>query len=164
MIRGSDSGIAHNYKLPLVFIEGSGKNGAFLQFDYVEQVLEAHMEDIMSAMRTAGVEPILMEDGNAAHGIKTSRNSAARWKQAHGIILFDWASNSPDLNPIEQIWRIIKQNLCKRRHEIHSLSELKAAICEEWDRIPLAKINELISSMHDRATTVYQNWGHATGF
>ena len=107
-------GIAHNYKSPLVFIDGSGKNGAFLQVDYVEQVLEAHMESIMEDMRAAGVEPILMEDGNAAHGMKTTKNPAARWKQAHGILLLDWASNSPDLNPIEQIWRIIKQALRKR--------------------------------------------------
>jgi hypothetical protein len=28
-------GIAHNYQSPLVFIESSGKNGAFLQIDYV---------------------------------------------------------------------------------------------------------------------------------
>ena len=122
------------------------------------------MDGIMADMRSAGIEPILMEDGNSAHGRKTSTNLAARWKEAHGIILLDWASNSPDLNPIEQIWRIMKQSLRQRLHEIHSMEEYLRAIQEEWDRIPLSKVNELVSSMHDRATAVYDNWGDATGY
>ena len=31
--------------------------------------------------------------------------------------LIDWLSNSPDLNPIENIWRIIKNKLEKRRQK-----------------------------------------------
>ena len=157
-------GIAHNYKSPLIFIDGSGKNGAFLQKDYVAQVLEAHMDDIMADMRAAGIEPILMEDGNSAHGMRTTTNPAATWKHLHQIILLDWAANSPDLNPIEQIWRIIKQNLRQRRHAIHSMADYEAAIQEEWDAIPMATINELVATMRRRAITVYKNWGDSTGY
>ena len=47
---------------------------------YVEQVLEAHMNEIKVDMRSIDVaEIILMGDGNTAHGIKTSTNPAARW-------------------------------------------------------------------------------------
>ena len=158
-------GIAHNYKSPLIWLDGSGKNGALIQKDYVEQVLEPHMMAMLEAIRQeSGHKPVLMEDGNPAHEMKTKTNPAARWKALHGVYLLDWASNSPDLNPIEQIWRIIKQNLRKRCAEISTIAELKAAIQEEWDGISLSKINELISTMHKRADTVYYNWGDATGF
>jgi hypothetical protein len=79
--------------------------------------------------------------------MKTTTNPAARWKREHGIIPFDWASNSFDLNPIEQIWRIMKQALRKRRAEIHSMQDYIIAIQERWNRIPLSKINELVARM-----------------
>ena len=40
--------IAHNYKSPLVFLDGSGKNSAFTQKNYVVQVLETHMDGKMA--------------------------------------------------------------------------------------------------------------------
>ena len=89
------------------------------------------MEGIIANMRKGGVEPILMEDGNTAQSMRTITNPAAQWKHSHGIILMDWASNLADLNPIEQIWRIMKQALRKRRHEIHTMADYICAIQEE---------------------------------
>jgi hypothetical protein len=45
-----------------------------------------------------------------------------------------------------------------------TINQLNTAIEEEWNCIPMAKINELIASMLERAATVYNNWGDATGF
>jgi hypothetical protein len=67
-----------------------------------------------------------------------------------------WEANppeSPDLNPIETIWRTIKQRL-KNWGPIFDPSELKRAIQEEWDKITLAEINKAIAMMPERVTAV----------
>ena len=51
--------------------------------------------------------------------------------------------NSPDLNPIETIWRIIKQRL-KSRGVIFEEAILRRAIQEEWDKITIEEINRAI--------------------
>ena len=45
-------------------------------------------------------ELILMEDGALVHRSKLRKD----WKQAHGIQKLVWLPNSPDLNPIENLW------------------------------------------------------------
>jgi hypothetical protein len=149
----------------LIWIEGNGKNGAFLQHDYVSQVLEPHMKRILDDLETVcGKEPLLMEDGNPAHGLRSTKNAVHHWKKLHMIHSLDWAANSPDMNPIKQIWRIIKQALRKRRASITTMEQFKAAIEEEYERIPLSKINELISTMTERVKAMYLRSGDATGY
>jgi Transposase IS4 len=65
---------------------------------------------------------------------------------------------SPDLNPIETIWRTIKQRL-KNRGLILDPTELRRAIEEEWDKITLKEINEAISTMPDRVAAVNERDG-----
>ena len=53
---------------------------------------------------------ILMEDGTSPHTAKLT-------KQLHdlsGIDKMCWPANSPNLNPIEHFWRMVKQTLAKR--------------------------------------------------
>ena len=65
---------------------------------------------------------------------------------------------SPDLNPIENIWRIIKQRL-KNRGLIVDSNDLRNAIVEEWDRITLEDINKVVSTMPDRVKCLRQRDG-----
>ena len=44
--------IRYNYKSPLLFITGSGKNGAFTQKDYLAQVLKLLIELILADFET----------------------------------------------------------------------------------------------------------------
>ena len=44
------------------------------------------------------------------------------------------------------------------------MAEFKAAIQEEYDRIPLSKVNELIDTMKDRVDTLFSRFGDVTGF
>jgi hypothetical protein len=142
--------IGYGYKSPLLFIHGSGKTGAFTQKDYLAQVLQPHIQPILEAFAAVThllrplVEPLFMEDGNSAHGHKSTRNCYARWRIAHGIILMPHPSISPDINPIEKCWRRIKQALHRRKHQPATEAKIQAAVIEEWDAIPQEWINELI--------------------
>ena len=59
-----------------------------------------------------------------------------------------WPAQSPDLNPIENLWRIIKGRVSSRRHQIHTVEEMKVAISEEWEQLTKEDYRKCIESMH----------------
>ncbi|PVH69288.1 hypothetical protein DL98DRAFT_383181, partial [Cadophora sp. DSE1049] len=144
--------IGYGYKSPLVFVNGTGKKGAFKQMDYLSQILQPHIESIINAfaivthkLRPVGlVNPLFMEDGNPAHGHKSKTNCCAKFRTVHGIILMPHPSTSPDMNPIEKCWRKIKQALHRRRKQPTTVAEMEAMVLEEWARIPQEWIDSLI--------------------
>jgi len=139
--------IGYSYKSQLVNIHGTGLHGAFTQKDYLSQVLEPYIEGFLKAFGAilgAGKTPQFMEDGNSAHGHKSTTNLCARWRAFKGIVLFHHPAISPDMNPIEKCWRRIKQALHRRQRQPTNEAEMVAAVREEWDNIPQEWIDGLI--------------------
>jgi Transposase/DDE superfamily endonuclease len=160
--------IGFGYKSPLYFIDGHGKNDAFLQTDYLQQVLEPYIQGILEAFALVthtlhpSAEPLFMEDGNAAHGHKSTTNCCARFRTRHGIILMPHPSTSPDMNPIEKCWRWIKQALHRRPHQPTTVAEMRQAVREEWDAIPQDWINQLILKQEHWVTVLMKRHGWST--
>jgi transposase len=160
--------IGYGYKSPLIFVHGSGKKGAFTQKDYLAQVLAPHLEGIVNAFAAIthllrpSTKPLFMEDGNSAHGHKSTRNCYAQFRTKHGIILMPHPSTSPDINPIKKCWRRIKQALHRRRHQPTTEAEMEAMVLEEWDRIPQEWINELVLKQEHWVTVLMQRQGWST--
>jgi len=160
--------IGYGYKSPLIFIQGSGKSGAFVQRNYLAQVLEAHLQPILEAFAAIThllrpvAEPLFMEDGNSAHGHKSTSNCCAKWRTAHGIILMPHPSISPDMNPIEKCWRRIKQALHRRRKQPTTVAEMQQIVLEEWDRIPQEWINQLILKQEHWVHVLMERHGWST--
>jgi transposase len=130
--------IGYGYKSAPIFVDGTGKKGAFKQVDYLTQVLEC-LQLILEAfalithqLRPA-VEPLFMEDGTSAHGHKSTSNCCARYRTKHGIILMPHPSTNLDMNPIEKCWRWIKQALHRRQHQPTTKAEMRQAVLEEWE-------------------------------
>jgi transposase len=71
--------------------------------------------------------------------------------------VMDWPSNSPDLNPIENLWAIVKRNTELRRPK--NLSELEIFLCEEWEKIPNSLLINLVNSMPQRCREVIDKNG-----
>ena len=121
----------------MIFVHGTGKSGALTQSDYLAQVLEPYIQSILETFAEIthqlqpSAEPLFMEDGNSAHGHKSTRNCCAKWRTAHSIILMPHPSTSPDINPIEKYWRRIKQALHRRRHQPTTVAEMEAMVLEE---------------------------------
>jgi len=69
----------------------------------------------------------------------------------------DWPANSPDLNPIENLWAIVKGRVEKRQPK--NIAELEQFMVEEWDSIPQYIIINLIRSMKERCQLIIDNNG-----
>ncbi len=67
----------------------------------------------------------------------------------------DWPSMSPDLNPIEHLWGILKWEVeeCKVSN-IHQLCDVIM-----WKRTPVANCEALVNSLPKRVKAVLENNG-----
>jgi len=63
-------------------------------------------------------------------------------------------AQSPDLNPIEACWQIVKQRL--RGGTGNTVAEFKAAIQREWDRITITEIQKRIREMPWRCKRIQE--------
>ena len=79
------------------------------------------------------------------------------------IQTFEWPGNSPDLNPIENLWYVVK-NKVSEKHPT-SLSALQLAIKEVWVKeISSDYCCKLIESMPHRLQEVIKNKGGHTKY
>lgn len=69
---------------------------------------------------------IWMDDSAAYHTSKFTTKVC----QKAGLRMI-WPAQFPYLNPIENLWRLIKIRISDRRHQIRTVGEMKDAIKEE---------------------------------
>ncbi len=73
-----------------------------------------------------------------------------------------WSSMSPDLNPIEHLWGILKLKVEKRK--VSNIHQLRDVIMEEWKRTAVATCEALVNSMPKRVNAGLENNGGHTKY
>ncbi len=66
-------------------------------------------------------------------------------------------SMSPDLNPIEHLWGILKRKVEERK--VSNIHQLRDVVMEEWKRTPVATCEALVNSMPKSVKAVLENNG-----
>ena len=100
----------------------------------------------------------LQEDGDPSHRHKKN-GLAEHLKRENWIDNLAHPPQSPDLNPMEACWNILKQRI--RRHVWRDLEELKAIIQQEWSNITMQEVRARISDMPGRCKLLVETGGKA---
>ena len=113
------------------------------------------LKDRLPTMMQVRQTNIFMHDGAPCHKARC----VSEWLSSEGIeVLGPWPGNSPDLNPIENLWNFMKNKISE--HKPTSLNDLKETIRRVWCmEITPTRCQDLVDSMPRRVATVLENCG-----
>lgn len=100
---------------------------------------------------------ILMEDGAPVHRSRATN----LWKEVLGMQKLQWPANSPDLNPIENVWKQCKDRV-QIMHRPKNKEEMWTSVNAAWEDISQETLCKLISTMPERMQAVVEAKGGST--
>ena len=135
---------------PLVLVDGNMDSDAYIN------VLANHF---IPWVRNYP-DSVFQQDGAPCH----TSSYSTWWMSTHGIRVLDWVAQSPDLNPIENLWNHLDRQVRKRKPLPQTKQELITAIQEEWRNISLEMLQNLITSLPHRTDAVIKAKGGNTKY
>ncbi len=108
-----------------------GTIGTFYRNTY-RVIIDNHILPFMYDNHDGPASFMLQED---TCGPRRAR-SIATYLQSQEVTRMKWSAQSPDLNPIENVWGIMKQNLRKRYAHPRSTLHLFKLQSEMWNSLP----------------------------
>jgi transposase len=133
-------GIYHGLMSPLIVIAGN-----LTDVIYRDEILRPIAVPFVQQLHL-----IFQQDNAWPHVARACQDFLAN----HNINPLDCPPYSPDVSPIEHLWDEMDRRVRGRRNAPATLDQLRAALLEEWDNIPMRRINALMNSMHRRIRDV----------
>ncbi len=134
------------------------------ELHFIDGIMNSQMycsilkDKMLPSLRALGRRALFQHDNDPKH---TSKATVGFLKK-NRVKVIQWPSMSPDLNPIEHLWGILKRQV--EHHSPSSIQSLKEVILEEWKKIDLAKCRQLVHSMPRRLGAVIKNHGGHTKY
>ena len=122
---------------------------------FYTEILEKHIPEVRSMFRGNWR---LQQDNDPKHTSRVARE----FLDNNVPEVMDWPSNSPDLNPIENLWAIVKRNVELRQPT--NLTELDRFLGEEWKNIPNSMLINLVNSMPQRCREIIEKNGERISY
>ncbi|KAK3535599.1 hypothetical protein QTP70_017136 [Hemibagrus guttatus] len=73
-----------------------------------------------------------------------------KWLRKKHFKVLEWPSQSPDLNPIENLWRELKIRVAQRQPQ--NITALEEICMEEWAKLPATVCKNLVATYRKRLT------------
>jgi transposase len=108
------------------------------------------------AQKWFGNDWTLCEDNNPKH---TSRYSK-QWKLEHSVERMNWPAQSPDQNPIENVWHLLKYKVAKRHPK--TIKQLKRTIQLIWKNFDQNLAQKFSNSMSNQIQALIEAKGGVT--
>lgn len=145
---------------------------AIMDAPMYRDILEQHM--LPFAREKMPEEWVFMQDNDPKHvsklmmgGVERSRGSLRMriktgWFSSNGVCVMRTPAYSPDINPIEHLWAIVKQKLKGRRFK--NKDELWTEVQKIWKAISLDTLIKLVDSMPSRINAIIRAKGGVTKY
>ncbi len=151
--------ISTNAKGPLVIFEKEWCTNAKKTVNsevYIKHILPLVLAYQQLYKQHTNRDLIFIEDGASIHRSRATILAEAELE----LETMWWPANSPDLNPIENVWQLLKWRLSKRYPKTEA--EVRQYLQEEWEKISIEDYKKYISSMQERCWAVIQSGGWHT--
>ena len=117
-------------------------------FDYLNLIAA----DLIPFIDRFGRDSVIFQQDNCKIHIS---KKAKKLFAEQNIMLFDWPSCSPDLNPIENVWGMLAQRLYAANKRYFHLRDLAKAIHKEWHSLTQEYFDSLIDQCLRDKTKLY---------
>lgn len=101
---------------------------------------------------------LLQEDNDPKHRSRLCQ----QWKEENRIATMDWPSQSPDANPIENVWSLMKLKLRGKR--ITTIQHLSRRLKTIWRNLSNEYAEQLALSCTRRCEAIIENAGDWTKY
>ena len=134
-------GIAHGIKSQLIIVAGN-----MTAVRYRDEILRPVAVPLVQQRNL-----ILQQDNARPHVARVCQDFLAN----NNIAPLAWPPYSPDLTPIEHMWDELDRRVRKRRNHPPpsppaTLAQLRNALIDEWNNIPMRTVNALVNSIQRR--------------
>lgn len=141
----------------LIFIDDVNENASMIMTgETYRDILKTYVQP--NATKLVGRNFVLQADNDPKHAANATKEliSKKKWK------VLAWPSQSPDLNPIEHTFHLLKEKM--RSQKPSSKAQLKEMALKAWNSLQPSQMKKLVHSMPRRLRAVIANKGYATKY